>query len=262
MISGSLRCILARACFCASISLAMFSASALAAPASPVTDLPTADSVLVRYIKVTGGAEAYGKIKTMVATGSIEFPGLPSRGSIEIYAAPPDNYYEKQDLPVIGKVESGISAGISWSFDKTHGYRLLEGTEKAQARTDAAVGALQWRKLFRRVSMVGADTVKDRPVYKLSMMDPAGRLVLAYFDKESGLRVRRDETQPTENGDISAETYDEAYDDVGGVLLPHRKVMRIGSMKLTVDMDKIEINKEIPPDRFDLPDAVKELVKK
>ena len=55
--------------------------------------LPSAESILDRYVQVTGGKQAYEKRKTEIAHGTVEYAALGIKGSITRYAAEPDKYY-------------------------------------------------------------------------------------------------------------------------------------------------------------------------
>src|SRR5579872_7072298 len=117
-------------------------------PAFGADPLPSADSVLNRYVEVTGGTAAYSKIKSEIVTGKIEFPALGLKGDMVRYSSGPENYYVTADLPGIGKIESGVSHGIAWENSVLQGPRIKAGEERTQALIEAElVGAHDWRKL-------------------------------------------------------------------------------------------------------------------
>ena len=49
--------------------------------------LPKADTILTQYVEATGGKAAYEKIKSRVATGTIEVPAANIKGKIEVSQA-------------------------------------------------------------------------------------------------------------------------------------------------------------------------------
>ena len=51
--------------------------------------LPKAETILDRYIEVTGGKAAYEKRKTEIATGTFEMAAMGVKGTITHYAASP-----------------------------------------------------------------------------------------------------------------------------------------------------------------------------
>ena len=64
--------------------------------------LPSAESVLDRYVQVTGGRQAYEKRKTEISHGTLEYTSLGIKGSITRYAAEPDKYYAALDIEGLG----------------------------------------------------------------------------------------------------------------------------------------------------------------
>src|SRR5512142_2155666 len=76
--------------------------------------LPSAESVLDRYVQVTGGRQAYAQRKTEISHGTLEYTALGIKGSVTRYAAEPDKYYAALDIEGLGKVEMGVSGGIAW----------------------------------------------------------------------------------------------------------------------------------------------------
>jgi len=49
--------------------------------------LPSAESVLDRYVQVTGGKQAYAKRKSEIAHGTLVYTALGIKGTITRYAA-------------------------------------------------------------------------------------------------------------------------------------------------------------------------------
>ena len=91
--------------------------------------LPTAAQVLDRYIEVTGGKEAYAKVKSVSMLGTMEIKGQNVRGDMKMYRVDGGKYYTVVDLPGIGKQEDGSNGSVVW--DKTVlGPRLKTGVEK------------------------------------------------------------------------------------------------------------------------------------
>src|SRR4029077_2471890 len=71
--------------------------------------LPSAESILDRYVQVTGGKQAYEKRTSEIAHGTVEFAALGIKGSMTRYAAQPDKYYYTVDIAAIGKMEAGVN---------------------------------------------------------------------------------------------------------------------------------------------------------
>ena len=83
-------------------------------PGFAADPLPSAASVLDRYVQVTGGKQAYEKRKTEIAHGTLEYPALGIKGSMTRYAAEPDKYYTTLDIEGLGKIEMGVNGRVAW----------------------------------------------------------------------------------------------------------------------------------------------------
>src|ERR1019366_276453 len=93
------------------VLLVLLACSATGFAAGP---LPSAESILDRYVQVTGGKQAYEKRKSEIAHGTVEFPALGIKGSVTRYAAQPDKYYYIVDIAAIGKMQTGVNGSIAW----------------------------------------------------------------------------------------------------------------------------------------------------
>ena len=77
------------------MSLVLLAGAAIGFAADP---LPSAESVLDRYVQVTGGKQAYEKRKTEIAHGTLEYTALGIKGTITRWAADPDKYYAALEI--------------------------------------------------------------------------------------------------------------------------------------------------------------------
>src|ERR1043166_7944689 len=98
----------------------LFSASVL-----PAADtLPKAETILDKFIEVTGGKAAYEKRHTEVSTGSMEIVGKGIKGTLTSYRSEPDKSYTEIDIQGIGKVQEGSDGAVAWSLSAMQGPRV------------------------------------------------------------------------------------------------------------------------------------------
>src|SRR5713101_2957240 len=144
-------------------------------------DLPKADTILDKYVELTGGKAAYKNIHTVITTGSMEFVGKGIKGSITSYKAEPANSYNIIDIEGIGKFEGGTNGEVAWDRNPLHGPRIKDGEEKAAALRDANVNA-EWRELFKKAETAGSETIGDRLCYKVVLTPNEGRPETRYYN--------------------------------------------------------------------------------
>src|SRR4051794_4598106 len=94
-------------------------------------NLPKGETILDKYIELTGGRAAYEKNHSEVSVGTMEFVGKGIKGNISSYRAEPDKSYTEIDIQGIGKVKEGSDGKVAWSLSAMQGPRLKDGEEKA-----------------------------------------------------------------------------------------------------------------------------------
>lgn len=225
--------------------------------------LPSAESVLDRYVQVTGGKQAYEKRRTEIAHGTVELPALGIKGSMTRYAAQPDKYYYTVDIQAIGKMETGVNGPVAWENSALLGPRLKTGVERAEAIREGRMNStLDWRELYPKVENAGIETIDGEECYKVVMTPAEGQPIIGYYQKKSGLQVKLTTVASTQMGDIPVELIASDYKNFGGILEPAKVTQKTGPQELTITLDSVEVNPAIPPERFALPDEVRQLVDK
>jgi hypothetical protein len=225
--------------------------------------LPSAESVLDRYVQVTGGKQAYDKRKTEIAHGTLEYTSLGIKGSITRYAAEPDKYYAALDIEGLGKVEMGTSGGVAWENSALLGPRVKTGIERAEAIREGSMNStVNWRKLYPKVENAGIESIDGEDCYKVVMTPAEGQPMIGYYQKKSGLQVKITTVSTTQMGDIPVELIAADYQDFGGILEPAKVTQKTGPQEFTITLDSVEVNPVIPPARFALPAEVRKLVDK
>jgi hypothetical protein len=246
------------------LSIATSAAVLLVTPAARAQEekLPKAAAILDKYVEVTGGKEAYKKIKNRVIKGTLEIPAQNMKASLVIYSARPNLMYTVLEIPDMMKEESGTDGKVAWNRNSMTGPRILEGDELSQTMRQAEFDStVEWRKLYKNAKTLGVEDVKGSPAYKLELTYDNGDKVTAYFDQKSSLEVRMDMVAETQMGAIPIESYLSDYKDAGGVLVPCKTTSTVMMQERTLTFDSIEVNVDLPKDRFALPDDIKELIK-
>ena len=240
------------------IGLALAFAGVLAA-----ADLPKAETLLDKYIEVTGGKAAYTKMHSQILTGTMELPAMGLKGKMTIYSAEPDKQYFEINFEGVGKMQEGSSGDIAWANSAMQGPRIKEGGEKTESLMRAKFnGELNWRDLYKTVETVGTETVDGKECYKVLATPKSGNPKTLWYDKTSNLMVKLSTVTETPQGDIQSDTAMSDYRKEGEVLVPHKMTIKAGPMEIGMTVDSVQINAEIPKNTFDIPDEVKALIKK
>lgn len=194
----------------------------LAAPeteAPPTGPRPSAADVLAKYTQAVGGAEALAGVKTRVAKGTIAVGGAPALSLVLRFAAP-DRCTWTVGAPPATVV--GTLNGASGWVQSAHEDRAMDAAELSRARSLAA--SLDPQALTRDPSLKlgfgGFERVGAREAVVLRGRLADRRRLRLFFDRESGLLVRRIVTTETPIGLDPEQTDYEDYRDVAGVKVP------------------------------------------
>ena len=238
---------------------ALLAAGALAA----ADELPKAETILDKYIEATGGKAAYAKIHSEISTGTMEFAAMGLKGQLVAYAAEPDKRVAEFTLPGIGKILDGTDGEIAWASSAIQGPRVKDGDEKAEALLEAQFNAdSHWRDIFKSAETVAVEPVDGKDCYKVVVVSKAGKTITRWYDKKTNLMLKSVMISKSPMGELEATSVFSDYRKEGDILSPHKVVAQVAGRELTMTVEKIEYNAEIPKGKFDLPDDIKALVKK
>lgn len=225
--------------------------------------LPKADTILDRYIEVTGGKAAYEKRQSEIATGTFEIAAMGVKGTVTHYAAEPDKSYMAIDLEGLGKIEQGSSDGVAWEKNVMTGSRVKDGAEKAETLRDDAFNAeLNWRKSFKKVETVGTGTVEGEECYKVVMTPAEGSPRTTYYSKKTGLVMKVETIAVSPQGELPVEMVSSNYKTFDGILQPTKMIQKAAGQEITITIENVKVNETIPPEKFEIPADIKALINK
>lgn len=221
--------------------------------------LPSADSILDRYIEVTGGAEAYERKTSEIMRGTMEIRAAGLAGQLEIQTRP-GLQYTRIELPQVGVVESGVIDGIAWESNPIAGPRILAGSEaELSVRSAQPTGPLHLKEQFSEIETVGIEEVGGEPAYRVQLTGDAIAMT-NFYSVDSGLLLKMQTTVDTPLGAIPVEQMVDEYSDFGGVLTPSRLSVNQAGSLVVITLNSAEANVDIPDERFDPPEAVQALL--
>jgi hypothetical protein len=225
--------------------------------------LPKAETILDHYIEVTGGKAAYENRKSEIVTGTFELAAMGLKAPLTRYSAAPDKMYTIIEIEGIGKIEQGVSEGIAWEKSAMQGAHVKTGAEKAQSMREAIFNStLNWRKLFPKVETTGVETVGGDECYKVVMTPTEGKPETNYYSKKTGLLVKTVAIIESAMGEMQVEASAGNYKDFGGIMMASKMTQKVGPQEITMTIENVKVNEEIPADKFTVPADVKALANK
>jgi len=196
--------------------------------------LPKAETILDRYVEVTGGKAAYEKRKNEIETGTIEVKAQGLKGTYTRYMGEPAEAYSIIELAGVGKIEEGVDKGVAWEKNAMLGPRVKSGVEKAQALREATFNSpLHWRELNSKVETAGTETIDGEICYKVVLTPAEAPPETMYFQKKSGFAVKITTTVVSIMGEAPAEMFANDYKSFGGIMMATRITQRAGGQRKT-----------------------------
>ena len=203
-----------------------------------------------------GGPAAIATLKTRSMKGTFLTSGGVSLG-YEIQQTAPEQLFITITTPRQGIIERGFDGSIGWE-KSNRGLRDLEGTELYYLRRyPGFFEDIRLKEQFARLSFAGTDKVNERDVYVLRGATADNKRHRLYFDRETGLLVRRVISTPTVLANIPEQIDFKDYREVDGMKLPF--TIRISSIdpffNSTRSFTEIKLNVALDAAKFRKPAA-------
>lgn len=233
------------------------------APAAAAESLPKFDEIMEKFISASGGKENWAKIKSMSMTGAFELGGANIKGTTSMWEGEGGKMLTITSLGGFGEIKQGFDGETMWAMDMMGGPRLVTGEEREMMTSMQKVTRPdEWKKLFKSTEVVGIENVADKPSYKVVgvMAGESKQSITQFFDKETGLISKIALTFSSPQGEMPIEVFTTDYKEVGGVKIAHKtRTVLGGAQEMINTVEKVEVNPEIPADKFALPAEIKEL---
>jgi hypothetical protein len=228
-------------------------------PGRGAQKLPSASSVLERYVAVTGGEHALLRYKSMTIHGRYQVPS----GKVDletVFYTKDGKLLQKIFLPNGKEYVSGYDGQVAWDLDPAGKVSIREGDiVKSIARDADMYYHLHVMRYFRSMEVVDVKEFNGRPCYHLKGVNNWGQVNEHFYDIENGLLLGYAFNTGWRGGKGDATLTFEDYQSFGGVRMPVRTTSREGSdlvVNVVTSVTYDDVNDEV----FALPELVKKAV--
>jgi hypothetical protein len=225
---------------------------------------PSASDVIAKYVAAIGGKDAVMKITSIKQTSTMQLPAMGITAEVEAYQAAPNKMASKSTIPGIGEMLQGTNGEIAWDANPMQGPRLLTDKELAQTLEGADFygNLLYPAERFTKMANLGLADFNGESCHKIQLVrKDSGRESIQYFSVATGLMVGAETTQESQMGSMTISSTMSDYKSFGGVKFPMKSEVNMGPNKMVMTINNVVIN-GAPATAFDVPDAVKPLIKK
>jgi hypothetical protein len=173
------------------------------------------------------------------------------------WQARPDRFYTRMELPGLATVERGFDGETLWEVSSTAGAHVETGRQRALALLTSAFDMTGYKESYAKVECVGKAEIDDMTCYKVVFTPKADcGPITRYYSVESGMPVRQDCVQLRGQTEVRVESDQGDFRKSGEVTYPFHTRQRAASNVIDTQVDSIEHNVQVPPGRFDPPQAV------
>ena len=232
-------------------------------------DLPKdAEAAVRKYAAARGGVERWSELKGLRLTGSY---------SAFSQEAPFEQLHRRTPEGELFRLEfESLGGRVTWAKDPVGLWWIfpLLGVSEPQ-RLDAEPGSAYVAQIGRRsqlepalmdaldpqsglkVELLGSGKVGDASTVDLKLTFADGRSETWHLDPETWLEVAVDSTihdfsqmgEPMEQRAFFGD-----FRPIGGLMVPHRMSFEFGARLEEVQVQRVELNPDLPMERFDMPE--------
>ncbi len=238
------------------VVLTLATLAILAIPASA----QTADEIVARYIKASGGMEKIQAINTLRRSGKFKGGGGFEAAILQ------DNKRlnsVREEFSLQGM--TGINAydgKTGWKIEPWGGKKDPESLGEEEMKSiledsDFDGPLVNYRQKGIKVEFVGKDEFEGTDTFKLKVTRPNGDVYFYYLDTDSYIPIKFDTKRAVRGAEREYETALGDYKEVAGWYLPYSIESNVkGSPnKQKVVYDKIEANVALDESRFRMPEV-------
>jgi zinc protease len=220
---------------------------------------PTAEKVIDRYIRATGGAYNLGNIKEKVTFMRGRVQGNEMK--LVIRQKHPDMYKMTLQRVIRGQdfiIMEHVLNGDRGMHASPSGFIPLEEHVIEELKQDAIiVPELSYNERGFSLTLEGTETINGEEAYKVVITGgPLDRTRTEYFSVATGFKLRTETTSKTPSGNLMQVTSYSDYRRFGAMTFPFRITQQLGGESFEMQVYSLQINEGIPYDEFRLHPSV------
>ena len=227
----------------------------IAAPATA----QSVEEVLARYAEARGGTERLESVRSLSAHGTAVM-GVGMEAAFRYEWKHPNKF--RFELTQQGMTEvSAYDGTTAWQIRPPGEPGLMSDFDFAMlndAMDYPNSPLVSPEAKGHRVTLVGKEEIEGTEAYKLEVIKKDGSVEYSYLDAEYFVEILQIERYPMPDGStMELEVTWGDYKEVAGVLLPHswHRKPKGAPAGLTLVFEKVEVNVDIPDERFAMPAA-------
>jgi outer membrane lipoprotein-sorting protein len=233
-------------------------AGLVAAAAGAQAQTQTVDELIAKNLEARGGKDKIKMVKSLKMAGKMTMgPGMESPFTAEMVR--PNKL--RRDFTFQGM--TGTMA-----FDGREGWTVMpfmgkkepepiagDDLKTMQDEADFDGPLVDYKEKGHQVELVGKEDLEGTPVYKLKVTKKNGDVEYHFLDAEQYLEVKVEGKTKVRGQEVEGESTLGDYKTVNGLVYPFsiQSKQKGAPSGMTITIDKIEVNPDVPASRFDMP---------
>ncbi len=223
--------------------------------------LPSARSIIDRYVAAIGGREAVLSHSSTKATGTFSVTSAGMNGALEVFAAKPNKAVVKIKIPGVGEIVEGYNGTHGWTLSAMTGPMILDGKQLDEKKFDADYYAdLHDDSRYESMTTVELTDFDNRQCYKVRLVRKGATEDFEFYDAKTGLKAGRIGTRETPMGTVTGTSIETDYKKFGNLLVPTTVKNSVMGVQQLITIETIEYD-TVPPSVFEPPAEIKALIK-
>ena len=225
----------------------------------PDAPIPSLKEILARAEKSMGGSEAWKNTNTMMMKGVLQTEDGSAFVAIEIYKKAPDKSLLKMKLPQDMEMREVCDGKSAWMEDPRGGYHEFKGAE-LESRLKRSQFSEQSKMILLAATgkVLGAEKIGLHSVYVVEYSSQKNETTKLYFDEESGLVLRSEETAVKPDGTYTTKLDMDDYRNVDGMMVPFRMKRTEKGSVIKIKLTQVKNNFPIDDEMFVKPASAKQ----
>ena len=212
--------------------------------------LPSAQTILDKYLAAVGGADAVQSVRTRVQTGNIE--AADKKFPIEVYSQAPNKRISTSHMTQNASV-TAYNGETGW-LSTPNGIREMSPAEQLAASLDAQLYFPVWLpKAYQEFEVKPGEEIDGQATYLVSALGSNEVPLNLYFDRQSGLLVRLIRYAETPLGRNPTQIDYADFRAVDGLKIPYRWTLTRPNGRFTIQIDDVKQNVPVDEKLFVMP---------
>jgi zinc protease len=197
--------------------------SAGTSAAKPDAELPSLKEILDHAQKAVGGEEAWKNVNTRLMKGVYQSEDSSAFVAMEIYQKSPDKTLYKMKLPQDIVMRDVCDGKAAWIEDPRGGYHEYSGAAlSSRVRRSQFSEQANMILIAATGKVLGTEKVGTHNAYMIEYSPQKNEMAKLYFDTETGLEIRSEDTFTSPEGPYVVKIDMDDYRDVDGMKFPFR----------------------------------------